>query len=73
MGLIEIISTLLKVRKAKKYAAIEEVKNCTTCTFNIVNSSKCTVGTYYAERGLSRVCYEGELWKSKTKTTCCYL
>jgi hypothetical protein len=37
------------------------IKNCKTCKFNC--DTHCNVGTYYAEQGLNRICYEGELWK----------
>ena len=36
---------------------------CTTCAFNNGKYDNCTVGSYYAEQGLDRFCYEGELWK----------
>jgi len=46
---------LLKLFKKK------QKKNCTTCKFN--TGTDCTVGTHYAEKGMSALCYEGELWE----------
>jgi hypothetical protein len=36
---------------------------CTKCKFNY-NGDYCNVGTYYAEKGLNKICYEGELWQA---------
>jgi cell division protein FtsL len=38
-------------------------KNCKTCRFDC--DTHCNVGTYYAEQGQSKTCYEGELWQPK--------
>jgi len=38
-------------------------KNCITCRFNC--GMHCSVGTYYTEKGLNKICYEGELWEEK--------
>lgn len=35
---------------------------CTKCKFNY-KGEYCTVGTYYAEKGLNKICFEGELWQ----------
>ena len=42
--------------------ASSDVGKCTKCKFNIDNH--CRVGTYYAEKGLSKFCMEGELWEA---------
>lgn len=42
-----------------------DVGKCTKCKFNI--NDHCTVGTYYAEKGLSRFCIGGELWESNER------
>lgn len=34
---------------------------CTYCRFS--TKLHCTVGTYYAEKGESKICYDGELWE----------
>ncbi len=36
-------------------------QTCKNCRFN--DGRYCTVGTYYANKGLNGVCYEGELWE----------
>ena len=38
---------------------------CTKCRFAGGKYGNCTVGTYYAEQGLDKICYEGELWESQ--------
>ena len=43
-------------------AASSEVGKCTTCRFNDKNCGRCVAGTYWAEKGLNRICYEGELY-----------
>jgi len=39
---------------------------CTTCRFSNKEKDICTVGTYYAEKRLNKICYAGELWEIKT-------
>jgi hypothetical protein len=41
-----------------------EVGKCTTCRFNDKEWDRCVAGTYWAEKGLNRICYEGELWEA---------
>lgn len=41
----------------------KEKQTCKNCKFN--NEQYCTVGTHYAEKGLNKFCYEGELWEGK--------
>ena len=41
-----------------------DIGKCSSCRFNNGNGN-CYVGTYYAEKGLNVICYEGELWKAK--------
>lgn len=36
-------------------------KKCTTCKFN--DGTDCVVGSHYAAKSTSAVCYEGELWE----------
>lgn len=43
----------------------EEPKNCTTCRFNC-EDIYCVVGSYYANKGQKKICYEGELWESNS-------
>ena len=60
-----------KIRQTKKlflfsvmlsfFGVGKKKQTCKNCKFN--NKQYCTVGTYYAEKGLNRVCYEGELWE----------
>ena len=44
-------------------------QTCKNCRFNCEDDhtcmNDCNVGSYYAEKGLNRICYEGELWESK--------
>lgn len=44
-----------------------DVGKCTKCKFNCETDyttiNDCNVGSYYAEKGLNRICYNGELWK----------
>lgn len=42
---------------------IDTEPTCKTCKFN--SGPSCTVGSYYAEKGVSAVCFSGELWESK--------
>lgn len=44
--------------------ASSDVGKCTTCEFNNREWDRCVAGTYWAEQGLNRICYEGELWKA---------
>lgn len=39
------------------------IKNCMSCKFN--DGYNCTVGTYYANKGIKAICIEGELWQNK--------
>lgn len=42
-----------------------EKHTCKTCRFAIGGKyGNCWVGTYYAEQGKDRFCYEGELWEA---------
>lgn len=45
-----------------------DVGKCTKCRFNCEDDhtcmNDCNVGSYYAEKGLNRICYEGELWEA---------
>lgn len=49
---------------SKKDATVpsSDIGKCTKCKFN--KDYFCSVGEYYAEKGLSKVCFEGELWQS---------
>jgi len=38
--------------------------SCITCRFN--EAIFCNVGSYYAEKGLDKICYQGELWEKKS-------
>ena len=44
-------------------------QTCKNCRFNCEDDhtcmNDCNVGSYYAEKGLNRICYEGELWEGK--------
>jgi hypothetical protein len=44
--------------------ASSDVGKCTTCRFNNGKYDNCTTGTHWAEQGLNRICYEGELWEA---------
>ena len=45
-----------------------EKHTCKTCRFAIGGKySNCWVGTYYAEKGKDRFCYEGELWEQERR------
>ena len=44
--------------------ASSDVGKCTKCRFNNGKYANCTVGTYYAKKGLNKICYEGELWEA---------
>lgn len=50
---------LLKILKNKK--EIELKHTCKTCRFN--EGIYCNVGSYYAEKGQDKVCFQGELWE----------
>ncbi len=43
-------------------------QTCLNCRFNCEDDhtcmNDCNVGSYYAEKGLNRICYEGELWEA---------
>ena len=41
------------------------VGKCKTCRFADWDNSKCTAGSYWAEQGYNKICFEGELWESK--------
>jgi len=68
--LIEKIKTkfsrkpLLVIPDVSVSVASSDVGKCTTCRFNNGKYYNCTVGTYWAEQGLNRICYEGELWEA---------
>jgi len=47
--------------------ATSDVGKCTKCRFNDEEWDRCTAGNYYAEKGLSRICYEGELWEANER------
>jgi len=38
-----------------------EDKKCINCKFN--TDFYCNVGSYYAKKGINKVCYSGELWE----------
>ena len=42
--------------------ASSEVGKCTICRFSDKEWDRCVAGTYWAEKGLNRICYEGELY-----------
>lgn len=44
--------------------ASSDVGKCATCRFNDEEWDRCVVGTYWAEKGLNKICYEGELWET---------
>lgn len=50
--------TLNEIRKAHE-------NSCTTCRFN--DGTNCYVGTHYAEKGETGICYNGELWEKPEK------
>lgn len=52
-----------KILSKQKITLSTFEKSCKTCKFKINDS--CTVGTYYANIGLRKICYEGELWENK--------
>lgn len=54
-------------RKKPKVVVQEDLAEgkCTTCQFSDFDNGYCTVGTYYADKGLLKTCYGGELWKVK--------
>jgi hypothetical protein len=37
---------------------------CTKCRFADFDNNRCTVGSYYAEKGYNKICFEGELWQT---------
>ena len=39
-----------------------DIGKCTKCKFN--NEIHCIVGSYYGNKGIKNVCYEGELWEA---------
>ena len=47
----------------------KQKQTCKNCRFNCEDDhtcmNDCNVGSYYAEKGLNRICYEGELWEGK--------
>jgi hypothetical protein len=44
----------------------KQKNTCITCKFNSeIWAGTCIVGTYYAEKGMSAICYKGELWEKK--------
>ena len=59
-GLLRLIGM-----KEKKSFSIDKIKekSCIACRFN--DDMDCTVGTHYAARGMSVICYEGERWEKK--------
>jgi len=46
-------------------------QTCINCRFNCEDDhtviNDCNVGSYWAEKGLNRICYEGELWQPTEK------
>ena len=51
---------------AKRKTAADAVKtSCSSCKFFIEEQDCCIVGTYYANKGLKRICYGGEEWIKK--------
>ena len=44
--------------------ASSDVGKCTKCRFNDKEWYRCTVGSYYAEKGINTFCYNGELWEA---------
>lgn len=60
-GLFNVIISFFREGKTKQ--------TCINCRFNCEddhsNINVCNVGSYYAEKGLNRICYDGELWESK--------
>lgn len=44
--------------------ASSDVGKCTKCRFNDKEWDRCTVGSYYAEKGVNTFCYHGELWEA---------
>ena len=58
------IRKVFAIHNVSVSVASNDVGKCTKCQFNNGKYDNCTVGTYYAEKGLSKICYEGELYHS---------
>lgn len=59
--MINFLKNLFKTNNKKSNTNI--IKNCMNCKFN--DGYNCTVGTYYANKGINTNCIEGELWQNK--------
>ena len=59
----------MKKNNFKSYFKKKSKQTCLNCRFNYEDDhtkiNDCNVGSYYAEKGLNKICYEGELWESK--------
>ena len=64
-----ITRQLLKQSENQRRQRENKIKKqtCKNCNFN--NEEYCTAGTYYAKKGLNKICYEGELWEMKLSKT----
>jgi hypothetical protein len=60
----KLFNLLFKNKKEEVIEPTTDKGKCTTCIFADYENDYCTVGTHYAEKGLLKTCYEGELWET---------
>lgn len=60
-----LFNFLFKKKKEEVVEPTNDHGKCTKCRFADFDNNRCTVGSYYAEKGFNKICYEGELWEVK--------
>ena len=64
ISLLHIIYTgTMILLNSKSNSKSRKKQTCMNCRFNV--DTYCIVGSYYAEKGMNKICYEGELWEKK--------
>lgn len=61
---INYLKQLFAIHNVSVSVASTDVGKCTKCRFNNGKYDNCTVGTYYAKKGMNKICYEGGLWQA---------
>ncbi len=67
--MIKYLKNLFKKENIKttETKEIKQENSCRTCRFNCEEKDMCVAGTHYAEKGLTKVCFSGELWEPKSE------